>query len=52
MRAFVQSAKYRVVGELKEMEKNRDRAAARDGERSAIAETAYSSPGYRFDFWE
>jgi acyl-CoA dehydrogenase family protein 9 len=53
-RAFVQSAKYRVVGELKEMEKNRDRdrAAARDGERNAIAETAYSSPGYRFDFWE
>jgi len=53
-RAFVQSAKYRVVGELKEMEKNRDRdhAAARDGERSVIAETAYSSPGYRFDFWE
>ncbi|HEX9304622.1 MAG TPA: hypothetical protein VGA31_09265, partial [Thermoanaerobaculia bacterium] len=53
-RAFVQSAKYRVVGELKEMEKNRDRdhAAGRDGERSAIAETAYSPPGYRFDFWE
>ena len=53
-RSFVQSAKYRIVGELKEMEKNRDRglAAARDGERSAIAETAYSSPGYRFDLWE
>jgi acyl-CoA dehydrogenase family protein 9 len=53
-RSFVLSAKYRVVGELKEMEKNRDRdhAAARDGERSAIAETAYSSPGYLFDFWE
>src|SRR5207253_1791305 len=53
-RAFVRSAKYRMVGALKEMEKNRDRdrAAERDGERSAIAETAYSSPGYRFDFWE
>jgi acyl-CoA dehydrogenase family protein 9 len=53
-RSFVQSAKYRIVGELKEMEKNRDRdhAAGRDGERSAIAETAYSSPGYRFDLWE
>ncbi|HEY6066636.1 MAG TPA: acyl-CoA dehydrogenase family protein [Thermoanaerobaculia bacterium] len=52
-RAFVQSAKYRIVGELKEMEKNRDRerSGARDGERSAIAETAYGGPGYRFDFW-
>src|SRR5205823_3155112 len=52
-RAFVGSAKYRVVGALKEMEKNRDRdhAAGRDGDRSAIAEAAYSSPGYRFDFW-
>jgi len=52
-RAFVREAKYRVVGELKEMEKNRDRerAASRDGERTAIAETAYSKPGYAFDFW-
>jgi acyl-CoA dehydrogenase family protein 9 len=52
-RVFVQTAKYRIVGELKEMEKNRDRdrAAARDAERSAIAETAYVGPGYRFDFW-
>jgi acyl-CoA dehydrogenase family protein 9 len=52
-RVFVQTAKYRIVGELKEMEKNRDRdrAAARDAERSAIAETAYGDPGYRFDFW-
>jgi len=52
-RAFVQTAKYRIVGELKEMEKNRDRerAAARDGERSAIAESAYGGAGYRFDYW-
>jgi hypothetical protein len=52
-RAFVQAAKYRIVGELKEVEKNRDRdrAAARDALRSAIAETAYSGAGYRFDFW-
>jgi hypothetical protein len=52
-RAFVQAAKYRIVGELKEVEKNRDRdrAAARDALRSAIADTAYSAPGYRFDFW-
>jgi acyl-CoA dehydrogenase family protein 9 len=51
-RLFVQTAKYRIVGELKEMEKNRDRerAAARDGERSAIAESPYAA-GYCFDYW-
>ena len=40
-RAFVLDAKYRVVGHLKEMEKNRDRArsAVRDGERNANSET-------------
>lgn len=52
-RAFVQAAKYRIVGELKEMEKNRDRerASGRDALKNAIAETAYSGAGYRFDFW-
>ena len=52
-RAFVRAAKYRVVGELKELDKNRDqeRSEERDGERNRIAETAYESPGYRFDFW-
>jgi acyl-CoA dehydrogenase family protein 9 len=52
-RTFVQAAKYRVVGELKEMDKNRDRerSAERDGHRNRIAETAYETPGYRFDFW-
>jgi acyl-CoA dehydrogenase family protein 9 len=52
-RTFVQSAKYRIVGELKEMEKNRDRerASLRDALRSAIAEGACSRGGYRFDFW-
>ena len=52
-RSFVQAAKYRIVGELKEMEKNRDRerSAERDGNRNRIAETAYETPGYRFDFW-
>jgi acyl-CoA dehydrogenase family protein 9 len=52
-RAFVQDAKYRVVGQLKEMEKNRDRdrAAERDGQRSLISDTAYERPGYAFDFW-
>jgi acyl-CoA dehydrogenase family member 9 len=52
-RAFVQAAKYRIVGELKEMEKNRDRerASGRDALKNAIAESAYSGEGYRFDFW-
>ena len=52
-RSFVQAAKYRIVGELKEMEKNRDRerAAERDDARTAIAEAAYEAMGYRFDFW-
>ena len=52
-RAFVLDAKYRVVGSLKEMEKNRDRAraAVRDGERNANSETVSAAGGYRFDYW-
>jgi acyl-CoA dehydrogenase family member 9 len=52
-RAFVQGAKYRIVGELKEMEKNRDRerASERDGVRSGIADAVYAGEGYRLDFW-
>ncbi len=51
--AFVLEAKYRVVGNLKEMEKNRDRAraAVRDGERNANSETVVAAGGYRFDYW-
>jgi acyl-CoA dehydrogenase family protein 9 len=44
-RSFVQGAKYRMVGHLKEMDKNRD------AELTAIAESAYGSLGYPFDFW-
>ncbi|HEY7573797.1 MAG TPA: acyl-CoA dehydrogenase family protein, partial [Thermoanaerobaculia bacterium] len=44
-RAFVRSARHRMVGHLKEMDKNRD------GELTAISETAYEGPGYRFDYW-
>ncbi len=44
--AFVQGAKYRMVGHLKEMDKNRD------AEQTAIADTAYSSLGYAFPLWE
>ena len=44
--AFVQAAKYRMVGHLKEMDKNRDAL------QTAVAETAYQRLGYAFDFWE
>ncbi len=45
-KAFVRGAKYRMVGHLKEMDKNRD------AEQTAISETAYGSLGYAFPFWE
>jgi acyl-CoA dehydrogenase family protein 9 len=45
-KAFVQGAKYRMVGNLKEMDKNRD------GAQTAVAETAYGNLGYAFDYWE
>jgi acyl-CoA dehydrogenase family member 9 len=44
-RAFVQGAKYRMVGHLKEMDKNRD------AELTAISATTYEAPGYPFDLW-
>jgi acyl-CoA dehydrogenase family protein 9 len=45
-KAFVQGAKYRTVGHLKEMDKNRDQ------EQTAVAETAYTNLGYAFNYWE
>jgi acyl-CoA dehydrogenase family member 9 len=45
-RAFVRGAKYRMVGLLKEMDKNRD------AEQTAISETAYGVLGYAFPLWE
>jgi acyl-CoA dehydrogenase family protein 9 len=45
-RAFIQEAKYRMVGHLKEMDKNRD------AEQTAVSETAYASLGYVFNYWE
>ncbi len=44
-RNFVQGAKYRMVGHLKEMDKNRD------AELTAISEATYGSLGYPFDLW-
>ncbi|MFY9552885.1 MAG: acyl-CoA dehydrogenase family protein [Thermoanaerobaculia bacterium] len=45
-KAFVQGAKHRMVGLLKEMDSNRD------AERTAISETAYEVLGYPFPLWE
>ena len=45
-KAFVQAAKYRLVSNLKEMDKNRD------AELTAVSETAYASLGYAFNLWE
>ncbi len=44
-RAFVRAAKYRMVGHLKEMDKNRD------AEQTAIADMAYASLRYPIDSW-
>jgi acyl-CoA dehydrogenase family protein 9 len=45
-KAFVRGAKYRMVGHLKEMDKNRDT------EQTAVSETAYGALGYAFPLWE
>ena len=50
-RAFIQAAKYRVVGHLKEMDRNVG-DQGRDGLRTAISETAYSRLAYGFNYWE
>ena len=50
-RAFIQAAKYRIVGHLKEMDRNVG-DQGRDGLRTAISETAYSRLAYGFNYWE
>jgi len=44
-RAFVQAAKYRIVGRLKAMDKNRD------PEKTAVADAVYETGSYRLDHW-
>ena len=52
-RAFVQAAKYRIVGQLKDMERNvTDADRGRDSLHTAISETAYSRLAYGFNYWE
>jgi acyl-CoA dehydrogenase family protein 9 len=52
-RAFIQAAKYRIVGQLKDMERNvTDAERGRDSLHTAISETAYSRLAYGFNYWE
>src|SRR6266545_3111437 len=52
-RAFVQSAKYRIVGQLKEMGRNvNDSGESRDALHTGISDSAYSRLGYGFHYWE
>jgi acyl-CoA dehydrogenase family protein 9 len=45
-RTFVRQAKYRMVGALKEMDKNRD------AELTAVSETVYGAQSYAFPLWK
>jgi acyl-CoA dehydrogenase family protein 9 len=45
-KAFVHDAKYRLVGNLKKLDHNRD------AEQTAISEEAYEKLGYGLDYWE
>lgn len=52
-KAFVNGAKYRIVGQLKETDRNvGDAERGRDAWRTAIAESAYERLGYAFSYWE
>lgn len=51
-RAFIQAAKYRIVGQLKEMDRNvGDPDQGRDALHTRISETAYTRLAYGFDYW-
>ena len=51
-KCFVSAAKYRIVGQLKDMGRNLgEPSSGRDAEHTAIAESAYASLGYGFDYW-
>ena len=45
-RAFVREARHRIVGALKDLDKNLDE------DRTAISDLAYTSIGYPFPYWE
>jgi acyl-CoA dehydrogenase family protein 9 len=45
-KTFLRPARHRMVGALKDMDKNRDQ------DLTAVSETAYRHPGYAFGYWE
>ncbi|HKF41706.1 MAG TPA: acyl-CoA dehydrogenase family protein [Thermoanaerobaculia bacterium] len=52
-KAFVQSAKYRIVGQLKEMDRNvSDPEGERDARNTKISDDAYEKLAYPFNYWE
>ncbi len=52
-RAFVHSAKYRIVGQLKEMDRNvNDSGESRDALHTSLSDAAYSRLGYGSHYWE
>jgi acyl-CoA dehydrogenase family protein 9 len=51
--AFVRAAKYRIVGQLKEMDRNvTDPADSRDAIHTRVSEGVYSRLAYGFNYWE
>ena len=52
-KAFVQAAKYRIVGALKDMDRNvSDTGGGRDALHTNISDAAYEKLGYPFSYWE
>jgi acyl-CoA dehydrogenase family protein 9 len=52
-KAFVNGAKYRIVGQLKEMDRNvGDPRDGTDASRTEIAESAYARLAYGLSYWE
>ena len=45
-RIFIRGARHRIVGQLKDMDRNRD------ADLTAVSETAYGALGYAFPYWE
>ena len=45
-RVFIRGARHRIVGQLKDMDRNLDPDV------TAISETAYGALGYAFPYWE
>jgi acyl-CoA dehydrogenase family protein 9 len=52
-RAFIRESRHRIVGNLKEIDKNlKEPEAGRDADLTAISDTVYQASGYAFSYWE